>query len=70
MTSLKLYGMIGSTNTIRVMVVLNELELDYEFVSVPLTTGAHKKPDYLAVNVCPHSPLFNIPQFFFSNHPS
>lgn len=50
MTSLKLHGMVGSTNTLRVAAVLHELGLDYEFVSVPLTTGAHKKPDYLALN--------------------
>ncbi|XP_020585824.1 glutathione S-transferase 3-like [Phalaenopsis equestris] len=50
MASLKLHGMIGSTNTVRVTAVLNELDVDYEFISVPLTTGAHKKPEYLAIN--------------------
>ncbi|KAL0918580.1 hypothetical protein M5K25_010596 [Dendrobium thyrsiflorum] len=56
MAPLKLYGMVGSTNTLRVSAVLNELGLDYEFVSVPLTTGAHKKPEYLAINPFGHLP--------------
>ncbi|PKU63717.1 glutathione S-transferase 3 [Dendrobium catenatum] len=56
MAPLKLYGMVGSTNTLRVAVALNELGLDYEFVSVPLTTGAHKKPEYLAINPFGHLP--------------
>ncbi|KAF9254745.1 thioredoxin-like protein [Marasmius fiardii PR-910] len=46
--AIKLYGMIISTRATRVMIVLHELGLDYEFIKVDLFKGEHKKPEYLA----------------------
>lgn len=48
---MKVYGMPISTNTIRVLAALNEKEVDYELVPVDLRTGAHKQPQFLALNV-------------------
>jgi glutathione S-transferase len=50
MAPIKLYGMPLSANVIRVAAVLNEKELDFEIVPVDLRTGAHKHPDFLALN--------------------
>ncbi|KAG0497450.1 hypothetical protein HPP92_001894 [Vanilla planifolia] len=50
MAPLKLYGLVGSTNTARVTAVLNELDIEYEFVTVQLSTGAQKNPEFLAIN--------------------
>ncbi|XP_072959917.1 glutathione S-transferase 3-like [Typha angustifolia] len=47
---IKLYGMPMSTNTVRCTAALNEKGLDYEFAVVDLRTGAHKHPDFLALN--------------------
>ena len=49
----KLYGMPLSANVIRVATVLNEKGLDFEIVPVDLRTGAHKTPEFLALNVRP-----------------
>ena len=51
MAPLKLYGMPLSPNVVRVATVLNEKGLDFEIIPVDLTTGAHKQPDFLALNV-------------------
>jgi hypothetical protein len=51
MAPLKLYGMPVSPNVVRVATVLNEKGLDFEIIPVDLTTGAHKQPDFLALNV-------------------
>lgn len=51
MAPLKLYGMTLSPNVVRVATVLNEKGLDFEIVPVDLRTGAHKQPDFLALNV-------------------
>src|SRR5438477_3651369 len=45
---LKLYGFIYSTNTQRVVLVLKELNVPYEFVNVDLTKGEQKSAEYLA----------------------
>ncbi|XP_066310633.1 glutathione S-transferase 3-like [Miscanthus floridulus] len=50
MAPLKLYGMPLSPNVVRVATVLNEKGLDFEIIPVDLTTGAHKQPDFLALN--------------------
>ncbi|KAF8648692.1 hypothetical protein HU200_064742 [Digitaria exilis] len=50
MAPLKLYGMVLSPNVVRVATVLNEKGLDFEIVDVDLRTGAHKQPDFLALN--------------------
>ncbi|XP_064988324.1 glutathione S-transferase 3-like [Musa acuminata AAA Group] len=46
----KVYGMPMSTNTVRVLAALNEKGVEFELVIVDLRTGAHKKPDFLALN--------------------
>ncbi|KAL6839911.1 hypothetical protein ACP4OV_029721 [Aristida adscensionis] len=50
MAPLKLYGMALSPNVVRVAAALNEKGLDFEIVPVDLRTGAHKQPDFLALN--------------------
>ncbi|EHA8587078.1 Glutathione S-transferase 3 [Cocos nucifera] len=47
---LKVYGLPLSTNTVRVLALLKEKDLDYELVPVDLPTGAHKQPSFLALN--------------------
>lgn len=49
--AIKLYGLALSPNVVRAAAVLNEKGLDFEIVPVDLTTGAHKQPDFLALNV-------------------
>jgi len=44
---LKLYGYEFSTNTRRVVVVLKEHNVPFEFISVDLGKGEHKSPEYL-----------------------
>ncbi|CAL4959574.1 unnamed protein product [Urochloa decumbens] len=46
----KLYGMPLSPNVVRVATVLNEKGLDFEIVPVDLRTGAHKQPEFIALN--------------------
>ncbi|CAL9782488.1 unnamed protein product [Musa acuminata subsp. burmannicoides] len=46
----KVYGMPMSTNTVRVLAALNEKGVEFELFIVDLRTGAHKKPDFLALN--------------------
>uniref|UniRef100_A0ACD5XFI9 Uncharacterized protein n=1 Tax=Avena sativa TaxID=4498 RepID=A0ACD5XFI9_AVESA len=50
MAPMKLHGMALSPNVVRVAAVLNEFGLDFEIVPVDLRTGAHKHPDFLALN--------------------
>lgn len=49
--AMKLHGMALSQNVLRVATVLNEKGIDFEIVQVSLLTGAHKHPDFLALNV-------------------
>jgi glutathione S-transferase len=56
MAPIKLHGMALSPNVIRVAAVLNEMGLDFEILPVDLRTGAHKHPDFLALNVTPLLP--------------
>lgn len=44
--AIKLYGYDPSTCTRRVMTVLEEKGLDYEFVPVDVFAGAHKTEEY------------------------
>ncbi|KQK11383.1 glutathione S-transferase 3 [Brachypodium distachyon] len=48
--AMKLHGMALSQNVLRVATVLNEKGIDFEIVQVSLLTGAHKHPDFLALN--------------------
>ena len=46
---MKLYG-FPPTRTIRVLWMLRELDLDFEYVQVDPTKGEHHRPEFLAVN--------------------
>src|ERR1700679_4018739 len=46
---MKLYG-FAPTRTIRALWTLRELDLEFEFVTVDLTQGEHRRPEFLVVN--------------------
>ncbi len=46
----KLYGHELSGNTYKVKLLLHLLGLEYEWIKVDLMVGAHKQPDFLALN--------------------
>lgn len=46
---IKLYGLKQSTCTQRVLILLHELELPYEFQNIDLFSGEHKQEDYLLI---------------------
>ncbi|KAM5445307.1 putative glutathione transferase [Microsporum audouinii] len=46
---LKLYGFSPSTNTQRVVLVLNELKVPFEYVTVDLAKGEHKSEEYMKI---------------------
>lgn len=48
--AIKVHGAAMSTATLRVVATVNEKELEYEFVAVDMKSGAHKHPDFLALN--------------------
>jgi len=48
--AIKVYGVTLSNNVVRVIAALNEKGLEYELVPVDLAAGAHKKPEFLALN--------------------
>lgn len=50
MAVIKVHGHHFSTATGMVLCCLNEKQVEYDFVLVDLPTGAHKKPQYLALN--------------------
>ncbi len=54
---IKLYGHEISGNSYKVQLMLSLLNLDYEWVKVDLMTGAHKSPEYLAMNPFGQVPL-------------
>ncbi|WP_250121404.1 glutathione S-transferase [Chroococcidiopsis sp. CCMEE 29] len=47
---IKLYGHELSGNSYKVKLMLSLLSLDYEWIKVDLMAGAHKQPDFLALN--------------------
>lgn len=47
---IKLYGHEVSGNSYKVKLMLALLGLDYEWIQVDLMAGAHKQPDFLALN--------------------
>jgi glutathione S-transferase len=50
--TIKVYGMAYSTCVARVLATLAEKEVeDYELVPVDVTAGAHKKPEFLKMQV-------------------
>lgn len=44
---MKLYGHAKATCTLRVMMLLEELQVPYELVPIDLMKGEHKQPEYL-----------------------
>ena len=46
---MKLYG-FPPTRSLRVLWVLRELEVDFEYVQVDMRVGEHKKPEFLSLN--------------------
>src|ERR1051325_10379933 len=54
---MKLYG-FPPTRSIRVLWVLRELGVDFEFVTVDPTKGELQKPEFLAVNPAGKLPAF------------
>ncbi|KAK1278060.1 hypothetical protein QJS04_geneDACA007315 [Acorus gramineus] len=50
MAGLKLYGVNQSTNVMRALVCLYEKGLDFEFVSVDMYSGEHKKDPFISFN--------------------
>ncbi|GLA19142.1 hypothetical protein AnigIFM62618_006805 [Aspergillus niger] len=55
----KIYGSISSTCTQRVLIVLEELGIDYELISINMRAGVHKSPSYLSE----HNPFGVIPAY-------
>ncbi|WP_421656788.1 glutathione S-transferase family protein [Leptothermofonsia sp. ETS-13] len=47
---IRLYGHELSGNSYKARLLLSLLELDYEWMKVDLLAGAHKKPEFLALN--------------------
>lgn len=61
--TLKLLGMAPSTSTGRVLATLYEKDVtDFELEKVNLNTGEHKKPEFVALQVCdlPPSPTASV----------
>ncbi|MGD1928979.1 MAG: glutathione S-transferase family protein [Leptolyngbyaceae cyanobacterium] len=54
---MKLYGHEMSGNSYKVRLLLDLLNLDYEWVKVDVMKGAHKSPEYLALNPFGQVPL-------------
>ncbi|BCL34646.1 glutathione S-transferase family protein [Nostoc sp. MS1] len=54
---IKLYGYELSGNSYKAKLMLSVLGLDYEWVKVDLMAGAHKQPDFLALNPFGQVPL-------------
>ncbi|MGB0590469.1 MAG: glutathione S-transferase family protein [Myxococcota bacterium] len=50
----------GSTNPQKVRLALEELNLDYELISLDLVKGAHKQADYLALHPRGKAPALEI----------
>jgi glutathione S-transferase len=54
---IKLYGHEISGNSYKARLMLSLLSLDYEWITVDLMSGEHKKPEYLALNPFGQVPL-------------
>ncbi|GMY16864.1 glutathione s-transferase [Fagus crenata] len=57
----KLYGTLGSPDTIRALASIFEHELDFEFIPIDLDTGEHKTESFLSLSVISSS-LFEVPK--------
>lgn len=51
MASIKVFGHATTTSSRRVLLTLQEKNLDYELVNVELKDGEHKKEPFLSRNV-------------------
>ncbi|KAI7751422.1 hypothetical protein M8C21_008215 [Ambrosia artemisiifolia] len=56
--AIKLYGVLVSTNALRVMACLAEKDLDYEFVNIDMRNKEHKSPAFLSRNPFGQVPAF------------
>ena len=54
---IKLYGHEMSGNSYKARLLLELLKIEYEWIKVDLMTGAHKSPEYLALNPFGQVPL-------------
>lgn len=48
---IKIHGSPFSGATLRVVAAATEKELDFEFVHVDMSVGAHKQPPFVSLNV-------------------
>ncbi|KAM7495891.1 hypothetical protein LguiA_020305 [Lonicera macranthoides] len=55
---MKLHGSPISTATMRVLAVLHEKDVDFEFVPINMATGEHKSPAFLSLNPFGQLPAF------------
>lgn len=53
---MKLYG-LGPTRSLRVLWALNELDADFEFISINLMKGEHLTPEFLQLNPAARVPV-------------
>ncbi|GEN23920.1 glutathione S-transferase family protein [Halomonas cupida] len=53
---MKLYG-LGPTRSLRVLWALNELDVDFEFISINLMKGEHLTPEFLHLNPAARVPV-------------
>lgn len=65
-TPVKVYGPTLSTAVSRVLACLLEKDVDFQLISVDMSKGEHKKPEYLKIQVFPFlkSP-FSLFSFFY-----
>ncbi|WP_253815910.1 glutathione S-transferase family protein [Vibrio coralliilyticus] len=47
---MKLYAIVGSPNSRKVLAVINHLGLDIEIEYLDLFSGEHKQPEYVSLN--------------------
>ncbi|XP_057549146.1 glutathione S-transferase-like [Amaranthus tricolor] len=48
--AIKVHGSPMSTATLRVVAAVHEKELEYEFVTIDMKSGAHKQPPFISLN--------------------
>lgn len=57
-TPVKVYGPPMSTAVSRVLACLLEKNVDFQLISVSMSKGEHKKPEFLKIQVDSHTSLF------------
>ncbi|KAF5200829.1 hypothetical protein FRX31_009583 [Thalictrum thalictroides] len=48
----KVYGCPHSIGTMRVLASIYEHEVDFDFISIDINSGEHRKESFIAINVC------------------